>query len=63
MSCFSTLKEKLVKAPVLAIYNFKDEIELHCDASALGFGAVLCQKKRGWKITPNILFFKANNSR
>jgi len=41
MSCFMMLKNKLVEAPVLALYNHKDEVELHCDASSLGFGAVL----------------------
>jgi len=28
LNCFSTLKKKLMQAPVSAIYNFKDEIEL-----------------------------------
>ena len=41
---FYTLKQKLVEAPVLAIYNPKANTEVHCDASAQGFGAVLLQQ-------------------
>jgi len=58
MSCFMMLKNKLVEAPVLALYNHKDEVELHCDASAPGFGAVLLQKKEDGKLHPIFYFFK-----
>jgi len=39
------VKKKLIEAPVLALYDHRDDIELHCDASALGFRAVLLQGK------------------
>jgi len=45
MNYFSELKEKLIEPPVLALGNYKDHIELHCDASSLGFDAVLLKKK------------------
>lgn len=31
--------------PVLGIYSPRDEIELHCDASSIGFEAILLQRK------------------
>lgn len=42
---FNFLKTCLVDSPVLAIYSPTDETELHCDASALGYGAILLQRK------------------
>lgn len=42
---FISLRDALVSAPVLAIYNSKRETELHTDASSHGFGAVLLQKQ------------------
>lgn len=41
---FNTLKENLLKAPVLAIYSTKAETKLHCDTSLCGFGSILFQK-------------------
>lgn len=55
---FERLKRKLVQAPILAIYDPDDETELHCDASALGFGAVLMQKKRDLNFHPVFYFSK-----
>lgn len=55
---FDKLKEKLVNSPVLAIYDPSDDTELHCDASALGFGAILFQKKRDEKLHPIFYFSK-----
>lgn len=43
LSAFEILKKKLVEVLVLAIYNFANDTELHCDASMVGFGAVLMQ--------------------
>jgi hypothetical protein len=43
-TAFMRLKDKLVNEPVLAIYSPDFKIELHCDASASGFGAILIQK-------------------
>ncbi|XP_076660892.1 uncharacterized protein LOC143364412 [Halictus rubicundus] len=34
LQAFNNLKRKLTDSPVLAVYNPKDETELHCDASA-----------------------------
>lgn len=42
---FETLKTHLSSKPILAIYSPKAETELHCDASASGFGAILLQKQ------------------
>lgn len=58
LNCFLCLKEKLLEAPVLSLYNHKDDVELHCDASALGFGAVLLQKKEDGKLHPIFYFSK-----
>lgn len=58
MIAFETLKRKLVDAPVLAIYSPYDETELHTDASALGFAAILMQKKADRKFHPVFYFSK-----
>jgi len=48
---FETLKHYLASKPVLAIYSPHAETELHCDASASGFGGILLQKPNDdmWK--------------
>jgi len=43
-STFETLKRYLANR-VLAIYSPQAETELHCDASASGFGGILLQKQ------------------
>ena len=43
---FEILKTKLMEAPDLSIYGPRDETELHCDTSKLGYGAVLLQRMR-----------------
>ncbi|XP_076278424.1 uncharacterized protein LOC143208164 [Lasioglossum baleicum] len=35
---FHELKGRLIEAPILSIYSPRDDTELHCDASAAGFG-------------------------
>jgi len=49
------LKNKLVEAPVLALYNHKDEVELHCDASLVSEPYYFKRKKMG-KCTPFFIF-------
>jgi len=44
-SAFVTLERYLATRPVLAIYSPQAETELHCDASASGFGGILLQKQ------------------
>ena len=58
LDAFEKLKQTLITAPILAIYSPNDVTELHCDASALGFGAVLMQKKSDLKWHPIFYFSK-----
>lgn len=55
-NAFTTLKTKLTKAPILAIYDPKAYTELHCDASAQGFGAVLLQRQSNKEMHPVFYF-------
>lgn len=41
---FNKLKQVLVSSPVLACPNFEKPFFLHCDASSVGIGSVLCQE-------------------
>ena len=41
---FEMLKKKLSEEPVLQLYHYERETELHTDASCEGYGAVLLQK-------------------
>lgn len=58
METFNDLKDKLSQSPVLGIYDPRDETELHCDASSLGFGSILLQKKQDGKFHPIFYFSK-----
>lgn len=55
---FEKLKNKLITAPILAIYNPKAETQLHCDASSYGFGAILLQKQNDNNFHPISFFSK-----
>lgn len=55
---FETIKQKLVAQPILSIYSPHSETELHCDASTLGFGAILLQKQSDSKFHPVSYFSK-----
>lgn len=49
---FELLKKMLSTQPILAIYSPKLLTELHCDASASGFGAILLQKQNDGTMRP-----------
>lgn len=52
LKAFELLKEKLVSPPILAIYSPTAYTELHTDASATGYGAILMQKQSDGKLHP-----------
>lgn len=53
---FNEQKSRLMSSPILSIYNPNHETELHCDASSLGFGAILLQRKSDHKMYPIFYF-------
>lgn len=55
---FIKLKSRLMTSQILSIYNPNHETELHCDASSLGFGAILMQRKFDHKMHPIFYFSK-----
>ena len=57
-NAFNLLKQKLITAPILAIFDPLAETELHCDASSFGFGAILLQKQSDNKFHPVSFFSK-----
>ena len=45
LKSFESLKQAMVNSPVLAYADYRLPFEVHVDASAVGLGAVLCQKR------------------
>ncbi|KAJ0557544.1 putative nucleotidyltransferase, Ribonuclease H [Helianthus annuus] len=43
---FRILKQKLTNAPILALLEGTEDFEVYCDASKLGYGCVLMQRKK-----------------
>lgn len=58
VQAFQFLKNELTKAPILALYSPHDETEMHCDASLVGYGAILMQRKEDSKMHPIFYFSK-----
>lgn len=52
MTAFNTLKEHLCQAPILRLYDSKQEHEVHTDASSVGLAGVLMQKAEDGKFYP-----------
>ncbi|KAK9688486.1 RNase H-like domain found in reverse transcriptase [Popillia japonica] len=52
LNAFNVIKEKLIKAPILSIYSPELETEVHCDACAKGYGAILLQKQKDHHFRP-----------
>lgn len=44
---FIKIKSELSSAPILALPDFSEPFEIHCDASDVGVGAMLLQKQNG----------------
>lgn len=55
---FERIKAILVDGPVLCIYSPHLETQLHCDASSVGFGAILVQKQTDGHFHPVFYFSK-----
>lgn len=62
MNAFEELRDKLISAPVLSIYDPSKVTELHTDASSRGFGAVLLQKQEDNKYHPVAYFSKSTSA-
>lgn len=58
LQALNVLKEALTRAPILVLYNPYDETELHCDASTIGFSAILMQRKKDEKMHPIFYYSK-----
>lgn len=59
---FQSLKNCLIKRPVLALYNPDAETELHTDASKLGVAGILLQKNSNNLLQPIAYYSRQTNS-
>ena len=53
---FTMLKDKLTCKPVLEVFNFNAEHEVHCDASSVGLAGILLQSTDGKTFNP-VLYY------
>jgi len=58
LQVFKLLKNKLVQMPILALYSPSAETEVHCDASALGYGVILLQRQKDGLMHPVFYYSK-----
>lgn len=61
INAFDVLKSYLSNKPILSIYSPVAITELHCDANANGFGAILLQKQKDGQFKP-ISYFSHRTS-
>lgn len=61
-SIFRDLCNQLTSSPILAIYSPKRETELHCDASARGYGGILFQRQDDEKMHPIAYYSKSTTA-
>lgn len=59
---FEQLKSKLINRPVLAIYDYSAETELHTDASRIGLGAILMQRSPNTKSLQPVAYYSRQTS-
>ena len=56
LSAFNTLRDALISKPILCIYSRTAETQLHTDASARGYGAILMQRQSDYIFKPVMYF-------
>jgi len=61
VQAFNMLKDALVTKPVLHLYNYKAETQLHTDASAIAVAAILLQKQQNHAFAPVAYYSQATN--
>lgn len=58
---FNLLKNELVSAPILCLYDPAAQTELHTDACSMGLGAILLQKQKNGAWSPVAYFSQTTN--
>lgn len=61
-SAFITLKNRLVNRPILAIFDPNYETELHTDASMVGIGGILLQRRHGCDAFQPVAYYSRQTS-